>query len=149
MIDLPSFSSDNLQKAVTDLPTAADGADILVFVVPHQFIRGMCKQLNGKVKKGAMAISLIKVNSSRPQAQLKCFYQCKCIELNSPTYRLPTNIITKMTTTKAKGTAYLSLPNKDSQLQFYSGNGEKLYPLISGLFNLGFLYSRELIDWDD
>ena len=47
---------------MTDLATAADGADILVFVVPHQFIRGLCKQLLGKVKKGAMAVSLIKVS---------------------------------------------------------------------------------------
>lgn len=46
---------------MTDLATAADGADILVFVVPHQFIRGLCKQLDGKVKKGAIAVSLIKV----------------------------------------------------------------------------------------
>jgi len=49
------------QRAVTDLASAADGADILIFVVPHQFIRALCKQLNGKMKKSAIAVSLIKV----------------------------------------------------------------------------------------
>jgi len=49
------------QRAVTDLASAADGADILIFVVPHQFIRALCKQLYGKMKKSAIAVSLIKV----------------------------------------------------------------------------------------
>jgi hypothetical protein len=37
------------------------GADILIFCAPHQFIRSMCKQLIGKIKPDAFAISLIKV----------------------------------------------------------------------------------------
>jgi glycerol-3-phosphate dehydrogenase (NAD+) len=40
---------------------SAEGADILIFVLPHQFVRGICKQLKGKVNKGAIAVSLIKV----------------------------------------------------------------------------------------
>jgi glycerol-3-phosphate dehydrogenase len=37
------------------------GADILIFCAPHQFIRSMCKQLIGKIKPDAFAVSLIKV----------------------------------------------------------------------------------------
>ncbi len=33
---------------------------MLVFVLPHQFIRGICKQLKGKVHPDAHAISMIK-----------------------------------------------------------------------------------------
>ncbi|XP_067934533.1 glycerol-3-phosphate dehydrogenase [NAD(+)], cytoplasmic-like isoform X2 [Watersipora subatra] len=57
---LPGIKLPDNVVAVTDLATAADGADILVFVVPHQFIRGLCKQLEGKVKNSAIAVSLIK-----------------------------------------------------------------------------------------
>lgn len=49
-----------LQVAVPDLVEAAKDADILIFVVPHQFIPGQCKQLLGKIKKTAVGLSLIK-----------------------------------------------------------------------------------------
>jgi len=47
-------------KAVTDLLEVCRDADILVFVVPHQFVQKLCKQMVGTVKQGAIAISLIK-----------------------------------------------------------------------------------------
>lgn len=50
----------NFQVAVPDLVEAAKNADILIFVVPHQFIPNFCKQLLGKIKPNAIAISLIK-----------------------------------------------------------------------------------------
>lgn len=46
--------------AVPDVVEAAKDADILVFVMPHQFIRGLCKQLSGNVKKTAIGVSLCK-----------------------------------------------------------------------------------------
>ncbi|VDK48242.1 unnamed protein product [Anisakis simplex] len=46
--------------AVTDLIEACKDSDVLVFVVPHQFLSGVCKQLNGHLKDGALAVSLIK-----------------------------------------------------------------------------------------
>jgi len=46
--------------AVPDLVEAAKNADILIFVVPHQFIPNFCKTLLGKIKPNAIAISLIK-----------------------------------------------------------------------------------------
>ncbi|XP_055371603.1 glycerol-3-phosphate dehydrogenase [NAD(+)], cytoplasmic isoform X2 [Condylostylus longicornis] len=46
--------------AVPDIVEAAANADILIFVVPHQFIRNFCGSLLGKIKPTAVAISLIK-----------------------------------------------------------------------------------------
>jgi len=50
------------QIAVPDLLEAATGADIVIFVTPHQFIRRMCSILKGKISPTAIAISLIKVS---------------------------------------------------------------------------------------
>lgn len=46
--------------AVPDVVEAAKEADILVFVVPHQFIVRLCSQLLGKIKSNAVGLSLIK-----------------------------------------------------------------------------------------
>ena len=54
-----------LQVAVPDLVETATGADILVFVLPHQFVRRICSQLKGHMKSGAYGISLIKVRGHR------------------------------------------------------------------------------------
>lgn len=54
------FIASSQQVAVPDLVEAAKNADILIFVVPHQFIPNFCKQLLGKIKPNAIAISLIK-----------------------------------------------------------------------------------------
>lgn len=50
--------------AITDVVEACTDSDVLVFVVPHQFVSKICNQLKGKVKKSAIAISLIKGLSS-------------------------------------------------------------------------------------
>ena len=47
--------------AVPDISDAALGADILIFVLPHQFIKRACAPLKGKLKEGATGLSLIKV----------------------------------------------------------------------------------------
>ena len=46
--------------AVPDLVDAAKNADLLVFVIPHQFIARTVQTLKGNIKNGAAAISLIK-----------------------------------------------------------------------------------------
>uniref|UniRef100_A0A8C2U945 Glycerol-3-phosphate dehydrogenase [NAD(+)] n=1 Tax=Coturnix japonica TaxID=93934 RepID=A0A8C2U945_COTJA len=46
--------------AEPDLVKACSGADILLFVVPHQFIGKVCDQIKAHVKKGAIGMSLIK-----------------------------------------------------------------------------------------
>lgn len=47
--------------AIPDVVDAAKDADILIFVVPHQFVRTICSTLLGKIKPTAAALSLIKV----------------------------------------------------------------------------------------
>merc|ERR1712117_363612 len=47
--------------AVPDISDAALEADILIFVLPHQFIKRACAPLKGKLKPGATGLSLIKV----------------------------------------------------------------------------------------
>jgi glycerol-3-phosphate dehydrogenase (NAD+) len=46
--------------AVPDLINACEGATLLVFVVPHQFIHGICEKMKGHLAPNARAISLIK-----------------------------------------------------------------------------------------
>lgn len=53
------------QIAVPDITEAVAGADIFVFVVPHQFIGKLCDQMKPHVKPGAIGISLIKVRTDQ------------------------------------------------------------------------------------
>uniref|UniRef100_A0A4W4EVD8 Glycerol-3-phosphate dehydrogenase [NAD(+)] n=1 Tax=Electrophorus electricus TaxID=8005 RepID=A0A4W4EVD8_ELEEL len=46
--------------AVPDLLEAVKGADILIFVIPHQFINKTCETIKGHIKKDAVGMSLIK-----------------------------------------------------------------------------------------
>lgn len=60
---------DNI-VAEPSLERAVEDADCLILCAPHQFLHRICKQLVGKVKKDAMAISLTKgmrVRSDGPQ----------------------------------------------------------------------------------
>lgn len=58
---LPGVSLGSNTRADPDLEAVVKEADILIFCAPHQFIRGICKQLIGKIKPDAFAVSLIKV----------------------------------------------------------------------------------------
>ena len=64
----------HFQVAVPDLVEAAKNADMLVFVVPHQFVQGFCKTLAGKIKQTAIGISLIKVHILFSHDALKRFF---------------------------------------------------------------------------
>lgn len=57
---LPGYKLPENVVAIPDLLEAALDADILLFVVPHQFLPRLCLQLKGNVKSSAVAISLIK-----------------------------------------------------------------------------------------
>ncbi|XP_050688665.1 glycerol-3-phosphate dehydrogenase [NAD(+)], cytoplasmic-like isoform X2 [Eriocheir sinensis] len=46
--------------AVSDVLEAAKDADVLIFVIPHQFIKRICQPLAGKLKPTTVGISLIK-----------------------------------------------------------------------------------------
>ena len=50
--------------AVPNVVDAAKDADILIFVVPHQFIRNLAGEMLGKIKPTAVGLSLIKVCQS-------------------------------------------------------------------------------------
>ena len=47
--------------AIPDVTQAAEGADVLIFVLPHQFMTNTCKPLVGKIKPTAFGVSLCKV----------------------------------------------------------------------------------------
>ncbi|RWS23626.1 glycerol-3-phosphate dehydrogenase [NAD(+)]: cytoplasmic-like isoform X2 [Leptotrombidium deliense] len=46
--------------AVPDVVDTVKDADILIFVIPHQFVANTCKPLIGKLKENAIGLSLIK-----------------------------------------------------------------------------------------
>ena len=57
---LPGVKLPTNIVAYSDVRVAAKGANILVFVLPHQFIPNTCKMLEGHVGKFCKGISLIK-----------------------------------------------------------------------------------------
>ncbi|XP_034385113.1 glycerol-3-phosphate dehydrogenase 1-like protein [Cyclopterus lumpus] len=57
---LPGYKLPENVVAVPKLRDAARGADLLVFVVPHQFIRNLCDEMVGCVSAKARGITLIK-----------------------------------------------------------------------------------------
>jgi glycerol-3-phosphate dehydrogenase (NAD+) len=57
---LPNHTLPENVVAVPDLLDAAEGADVLVFVLPHQFLARTCATLKGKIAPSAIGISLIK-----------------------------------------------------------------------------------------
>ncbi|KAG7336203.1 hypothetical protein KOW79_000896 [Hemibagrus wyckioides] len=64
---LPGYKLPENVIAVPELRDAADGADLLVFVVPHQFIRKLCDEMVGCVPKTARGITLIKGIDEGPE----------------------------------------------------------------------------------
>jgi glycerol-3-phosphate dehydrogenase (NAD+) len=57
---LPRHTLPENIVAVPDVVDACVGADVVVFVVPHQFLAKTCATLKGKLAQNAVAISLIK-----------------------------------------------------------------------------------------
>ncbi|KAK9925408.1 hypothetical protein M0R45_033732 [Rubus argutus] len=57
---LPGIKLGRNVVADPDLVNAVTGANMLVFVTPHQFMEGICKRLVGKINGDVEAISLIK-----------------------------------------------------------------------------------------
>ena len=58
---LPGIKLPENIIAVPDVVETAHDADILIVVIPHQFVPRTCAPLKGKLKSGAFAISLNKV----------------------------------------------------------------------------------------
>ncbi|KAJ3305106.1 Glycerol-3-phosphate dehydrogenase [Kappamyces sp. JEL0829] len=57
---LPGIPLPKNIVAVPELLKTVEGATLLIFVVPHQFVKGVCEQLYERLEPGARAISLIK-----------------------------------------------------------------------------------------
>lgn len=68
---LPGYKFPENIKAFPDVTEAAADSDILVFVVPHQYIYETCKPLIGKIKPKAFGISLIKGVTSKSDCTLQ------------------------------------------------------------------------------
>jgi len=70
--------------AVPDIAAAATGADILIFVLPHQFIKRACAPLCGKLKQGATGLSLVKGFAILPGGGIKLLSDLISQEMNIP-----------------------------------------------------------------
>ncbi|KAK7495616.1 hypothetical protein BaRGS_00013063 [Batillaria attramentaria] len=57
---LPGVKLPENVVAIPDVGAACKDADILVFVLPHQFVRSTCLKMAESVKRDAVAVSLIK-----------------------------------------------------------------------------------------
>jgi glycerol-3-phosphate dehydrogenase (NAD+) len=58
---LPNHKIPDNVIAEPDLIKAVKDADMLVFVIPHQYVIKTCEELKGHIKKDAFALTLIKV----------------------------------------------------------------------------------------
>ncbi|XP_023333753.1 glycerol-3-phosphate dehydrogenase [NAD(+)], cytoplasmic isoform X2 [Eurytemora carolleeae] len=70
--------------AVPDISDAALDADLLIFVLPHQFIKRSCAPLCGKLKPDAKGISLVKGFATPPGGGVKLISEVIQSELNLP-----------------------------------------------------------------
>lgn len=68
---LPGIRLPENVLAVTDLIETVQDASLLVFVTPHQFVRGICQKLKGKLRNSVRSISLIKGVEVEPNCGLK------------------------------------------------------------------------------
>uniref|UniRef100_A0A8C5QIW5 Glycerol-3-phosphate dehydrogenase [NAD(+)] n=1 Tax=Leptobrachium leishanense TaxID=445787 RepID=A0A8C5QIW5_9ANUR len=64
---LPGHKLPENVVAVPSLSDAVKDADLLVFVIPHQFINKICQDIAGKVHKEALGITLIKGIDEGPE----------------------------------------------------------------------------------
>lgn len=68
---LPGFKLPENVVAESDVLKSAQDADIIVFVVPHQFIGKICGQLAGKIKPTTVGVTLIKGVGDAPDGGIK------------------------------------------------------------------------------
>ncbi|GCC21042.1 hypothetical protein chiPu_0000198 [Chiloscyllium punctatum] len=64
---LPGYKLPENVVAIPDVKEAVRGADLLIFVVPHQFIRKLCDEIVDQVPQKALGISLIKGIDEGPE----------------------------------------------------------------------------------
>ncbi|XP_046421167.1 glycerol-3-phosphate dehydrogenase [NAD(+)], cytoplasmic-like isoform X1 [Neodiprion pinetum] len=81
---LPGHKIPENVIAVPDVLDAARDADILIFVVPHQFIHRICSSLLGKIKSTAVGLSLIKGFDKREGGGIELISHIIAKELKIP-----------------------------------------------------------------
>ncbi|NWV24843.1 GPD1L protein, partial [Origma solitaria] len=64
---LPGYKLPDNVVAVPNLKEAVQDADLLVFVIPHQYIHEVCDEITGQVPKKALGITLMKGIDEGPQ----------------------------------------------------------------------------------
>lgn len=62
---LPNEKIPDNVVAMPDLCESVKDADVLIFVIPHQFVKKTCETLKNKVKTTAFALTLIKVRNEQ------------------------------------------------------------------------------------
>jgi len=67
---LPGHKLTDNVVAIPDVVEAASDADILIFVLPHQFMTNTCRPLVGRVKSTAFGVSLCKGFYVNPSGQV-------------------------------------------------------------------------------
>lgn len=70
--------------AVPDIVAAAGQADILIFVLPHQFIKRACAPLEGKLRPGAQGLSLVKGFAIQPGGGIELISELITKEMGLP-----------------------------------------------------------------
>lgn len=68
---LPGHRLPDPIVAVTDALETAKDADILIFVVPHAFVKRICEPMKGKLKPNVIGISLIKGFGETPDGGIQ------------------------------------------------------------------------------
>ncbi|KAM4793328.1 glycerol-3-phosphate dehydrogenase 1-like protein isoform 1-T1 [Cyanocitta cristata] len=64
---LPGYKLPDNVVAIPNLKEAVQDADLLVFVIPHQFIHKVCDEITGRVPRKALGITLIKGIDEGPE----------------------------------------------------------------------------------
>ncbi|XP_076238237.1 glycerol-3-phosphate dehydrogenase 1 [Calliopsis andreniformis] len=81
---LPGHKLPENVVAVPDLVEAAKDADILIFVIPHQFVYKICTTLLGNIKPTAVGLSLIKGFDKKEGGGIQLISHVISKELNIP-----------------------------------------------------------------
>jgi len=81
---LPGRTLPSNIVAVPDISDAAADADILIFVLPHQFIKRACAPLKGKLKPGTQGLSLVKGFAILPGGGIELISDLIHEEMNIP-----------------------------------------------------------------
>ncbi|XP_022213911.2 titin [Drosophila obscura] len=87
---LPGIRLPENLIAVNDLLEAAQNADIIIFATPQHFVRSYCNILAGKVKKNAIALSMVKGLAHVSDGEIDLYSSAISKHLDIPCYSMMT-----------------------------------------------------------